>query len=52
MNGQWWNTGDDEFVRFYSADEYRIRGYILCLVGFYCHLDAVGHGVTKVGGCV
>jgi hypothetical protein len=26
MNEQWWNTGDDEFMRFYSVDEYRIRG--------------------------
>jgi RNA polymerase sigma-70 factor (ECF subfamily) len=41
MNEQGQNTGGDEFMRLYLAHEYRIRGYIRCLVKHYADVDDV-----------
>jgi RNA polymerase sigma-70 factor (ECF subfamily) len=41
MNEQGQHTGGDEFMRLYLAHEYRIRGYIRCLVKHYADVDDV-----------
>ncbi len=41
MKEQGQHTGGDEFMRLYLAHEYRIRGYIRCLVKHYADVDDV-----------
>jgi RNA polymerase sigma-70 factor (ECF subfamily) len=41
MNKQGQHAGGDEFMRMYLTHEYRIRGYIRCLVKHYADVDDV-----------
>ena len=48
MNKRDQQTGGDEFMRLYLAHEYRIRGYIRCLVKHYADVDDVVQNAVVV----